>query len=102
MRISESEPSKNPSPSPIKIPAVAIGFLTWAYIPVVISLDGGLKGMGVPLALRNVTIIQASMAKPNARRITDSPIPHKVKRKTGMASHLSTQKEAMMKSAIMT
>ncbi len=48
-----TEPSKIPSPNITVNKPLSMGFLLWAYGPLVTSLGGGLKGTGVPFTLIN-------------------------------------------------
>ena len=52
MNVSESDPIIAPIPNNIMNIPVSIGFLVYAYGPVVTNLGGGLTGTGVPPDLR--------------------------------------------------
>lgn len=48
----EKDCNKIPNPNKVINTPESIGFLTYAYGPVITNLGGGLKGTGVPLTLR--------------------------------------------------
>jgi hypothetical protein len=50
--MSEIDPIVTPIPNNRRNIPVSIGFLVYAYGPVVTNLGGGLKGTGVPLDFR--------------------------------------------------
>lgn len=70
MNAIDIEWSKRPIPNKKAKTPVNIGFRDHAYGPSVTSSRGGLKGTGVPLALKNQTIHQIQNTNPNKRRIT--------------------------------
>ena len=64
MNVSDIEPGIRPMPNnKMNIP-VNIGFLVYAYGPVVTNLGGGLTGTGVPLAFRKWIIDQPVTNRP--------------------------------------
>ena len=100
MKMRDSEPKRIPSPSRNRNKPSSIGFLTYAYKPLVISLGGGLKGTGVPLARKNAMTGQALMSQPSTKSKIDSPRLHQEESKWGNESRSSTQREAKTKRTV--
>ncbi len=72
----EADSSNTPKPKRRAKTPVNIGFRTKAYGPVVTNLGGGLRGTGVPFALRKIR--------------TDHPIKNKANEKIGKAKMIES------------
>ena len=67
MKVSDIDPTIMPIPNKRMNIPVNIGFLVYAYGPVVTNLGGGLTGTGVPLTFRKWIIDQPVTNVPTTR-----------------------------------
>lgn len=72
---------------------VSMGFLTWAYGPVVTNLGGGLKGTGVPFTLMNWKTDHTIKKRLIAITGTDTMIFNDVEKNLGNPKNLSSLRE---------
>lgn len=99
MKIKDSEPKRTPNPIRNMNKPSSIGFLMYAYRPVMINFGGGLKGTGEPLVRTKAITGQAQMSQPRTKRTIAKPRLHQEESKWKNRNLLSTQVEARTKRA---